>query len=270
MVRLSKLSRMCRRVGMGFLFIVLVAAVPGLASAQFYEYSATGTISKVQAVDAAGNDVAGYDYSKFTAAGITVGGSASYLASLDSATPDSTDPPDVTQGTYADAWVTLTIGAVTMSRMDLNNAVAVLDNRLAGQDDVPFAHDAFALGGSMARDIDGPSWIGMNNGTEADRKGSALILVEVPTTGALTGNGLPTSLNLATFNLAKVILVDTFDIETGQRVTVEATVSALNVDTNAAVPPSLPALGVWGATLLAATLLAMGSVLVSGVRRSES
>jgi hypothetical protein len=260
---------------MGAHLVAIMAAtglmLPGAAAAQHYEYLATGTISKVQAVDENGADVAGYDYSKYTAAGIVVSGSASYSTTIDSDEPDVTNPPDVTQGTYENAFPSLTIGSVTMSGMKLNNAIAVLDNRAGGQDTIPFAHDVFGYGGSMPKTVYGASWIRMNNGTPAERKGSAVVLIQAPSTTALTGNGLPTSLTLADFNLLKTIAVDTLDIETGQRVTVEATVTALAVDTNAVDPaPGLPVLGSWGAALLVAALVALGGSLTAQSRRNEA
>jgi hypothetical protein len=261
---IGSLARLCA------LLVTAASFVPGIALAQNYEYLATGTINNVQAVDETGADVGGYDYSKFTAAGIVVGGSASYSTIIDSTTPDSTNPSDITQGTYEGAYPSVTIGSVTMAGMTVNNAVAVLDNRAGGQDQVPFPHDAFGYGGSMPSTIVGPSWITMNNGTPAERKGSAVILLETPTTVALSGIALPTSLTLASFNFLQTIAVDAWDLETGQRVTVEASVDVISIDTNAAAPPpGLPALGPWSATLLAALLLAAGSLLTGGVRRSE-
>jgi hypothetical protein len=263
-LEIGSLVRLCA------LLVTAAALLPGAALAQYYEYLATGTINKVQAVDETGADVAGYDYSKFTAAGIVVGGSASYSTVVDSTTPDSTNPPATSQGTYDGAYPSVTIGSVTMAGMTVNNAVAVLDNRVANEDEVPFPHDAFGYGGSMPSTIDGPSWITMNNGTPSERKGSAVILLELPTTNALSGTALPTSLTLASFNFLKTIAVDAWDLETGQRVTVEASVASISIDTNAAAPPpGLPVLGAWSATILVALLLAAGSLLIGGVRRNE-
>jgi hypothetical protein len=257
----------------------LGAAVPGVALAQYYEYLATGTISKVQAVDENGSEVAGYDYSKYTAEGIIVGGSASYSTIIDSATPDTPpdpmDPNAATQGTYLDAFPSVTIGSVTMKGMTLNNGVAVFDNRAAGLDSIPLPHDVLGYGGSFPLTVVGPGWIAMNNAEEPDQKGSAVILVEAPTTAALTGIGLPTALNLAAFTLIKLIAVDTLDQDTGQRVTVEATVATLSVDLDAPAPPTeVPASSTWAIATLAAALLAAafllpGLMASGGIRRNE-
>ncbi len=109
-----------------FALLVLMGA-PGLAAAQYYKYAVSATI--------------------------------------DSTTPDSTDPPDVTWGTYAGPQATFTMGSLTLSEFAINNMVIVLNDRAAGQEGVPAVHDMFGWKGADTQNIVGPSWLTMDNGT---------------------------------------------------------------------------------------------------------
>jgi len=256
---------------LGALVMLMAVAAPGLAQAQYYKYSATATINLIQPVDANYNPIAGYDLAKFTAAGITIGAAVTASTTIDSATPDTTSPPDATIGTYEGAYATFSVGSLTLSEFTINNAVAVYDNRLAGQDGIPGIHDVFGWGGTQPTVISGPSWLTMDNGTPAVPKGHAILLAQWFATTALTGTGLPTSLTLANFNLLKQFAFDAYDIDADQRVRIEGVIDSVVVDLDAPAPPSaVPTLGGWAIGLLVAALLGMGSLLVVRVRRVEA
>lgn len=251
-------------------FSAMVLAFPGSALAQFYEYSMTATVTQVQAVDAAGTAVTGYDYTKFTDAGITVGAAATSFITLDSATPDTTDPPDATQGSYMGAYTSFSVGSVSFGGFTINNGVAVMNDRPGGADTIPLAHDIFAWGGTRPNYRLAPNWLDMNDGTRTDRKGFAVVLIEWNTTNALSSTALPTTLNLASFNFMKQFSINFYDLATGQRVDVTATVDTVAVDTNAANPPPVSTLGRWAVALLATLLLGLGAAFAGAARPSRA
>ncbi len=159
--------------------------------------------------------------------------------------------------------------------MDVNNGIAVLDNRAGGQDGVPAAHDAFGYGGSFPLSTTGPSFLRIDNGTSANRKGSAVILVSWLGVQLLSSTSLPTTVNLANANLAKTMIIDVIDIEVGQRYTVTSSVDTLTIDLDAPAPPEPPVIAVpmmsgWMLSLLGSVLLLMGAVFLWGARRSEA
>jgi hypothetical protein len=264
------------RLVLGAVVLLFVLGTPGLAAAQYYKYLATGTIQTVQAVDENYATIAGFDYTKINNAGVVATAVATGSSVIDSATlPTPPNPPDPTFGQYDGAYPVFTAGTFAVEGMDINNGIAVLDNRAAGQDDVPAAHDAFAYGGSFPLSTTGPSFLRLDNGTAATRKGSAVILVSWLGVQLLSSTSLPTSVDLANANLAKTMIIDVIDIDVGQRYTVTSTIDTLTIDLDAPAPPEPPVIAVpmmsgWMLPMLASVMLLMGAVFLWGARRSEA
>ena len=133
-------------------------------------------------------------------------------------------------------------------------------------------HDAFAYGGSFPLSTTGPSFLRMDNGTKANRKGSAVILVSWLGVQLLSSISLPTTIDPADGNLARTMLLDIIDTDVGQRYTVESSVDTLTIDLDAPAPPvpDVPVMSGWMFLMLASVVLLMGTVFLRGARRSEA
>ncbi len=259
------------RLALGAVVFLLVLGAPGLALAQYYEYLATGTIQTVQAVDANYAPIAGHDYTKMTNAGIVATAVATGSAVIDSTTTATPAvPPDPAAGQYDGTYPIFTAGPFTVAGMVINNGIAVYDEHPPTAQ-VPAVHDAFGYGGTLPRSTSGVSFLQMDNGTPANRKGSAVILASWLGVQLVSSIALPTTINLANANLAKTMILDVIDTDNGQRYTVTSSIDTLAIDLNAAPPPApVPMLNGWMFGMLASIMFLIGVVFVRNARRSEA
>jgi hypothetical protein len=273
---MKTLHRILRRHATAALVVLIAIAAPTLASAQYWEYDVSGTISDIQAVDASYEPILGFDYSKLTSIGIEIGAPGSATSWIDSLEPDVPETPvdDPTTGLYDNANPQFRLGAgateFVANGFTLNNGVAILDNRPAGAECLGLPkHDVFGFGGSFPGVQTGPSWLSVDSGTgppsgcnivDPSQKGVAVFLASIFGEGALTGTALPSSLTLASFIAAKLIVLNMLDTDTGQRYVIEVTIDTLTIDTDFPAPP-VPLLG-RAAMIVLVALLSVGSLVV--------
>jgi hypothetical protein len=271
------LHRILRRHAAAALAVLICIAAPALASAQYYEYDVSGNITKIQAVDANYDDIGGFDYSKLTAVGIIIGAPGSATSWIDSLEPDVPETPvdAPTTGVYLNANPEIRLGAgateFVANGFTLNNGIAVLDDRPAGSECLGLpVHDVFGFGGSFPGVQTGPSWLSVDSGTgppsgcnlvDPSQKGVAIFLASILTVpGALTSTALPSSLTLADFNIAKLMVLNMLDTDTGQRYVIDVTIDTLTIDTDFQAP-SVPLMG-RAAMIVLVALLSVGSLVV--------
>jgi len=264
------------RLALGAVVFLLTLGAPGLALAQpYYEYLATGTIQSVQAVNANYAPIAGHDYTKMTNAGVVAGAVATGSTVIDSTTTATPGvPPDPNAGQYDGTYPVFTAGPFTVAGMLVNNGILILDDHPpTATPPVPINHDAVGYGGTLPRSTTGVSFLQMDNGTPANRKGSAVILAHtsglpIPLVSSIA---LPTAINLAYTNLSKTMILDVIDTDVGQRYTVTSSIDTLTVDLNAPAPPApVPTMNGWMFGMLGSFMFLVGAVFVRKVRRSEA
>ncbi len=277
--------QLCRSRALSRVLVLLICfTLPSVALAVDYVYTGTGTISKIQAVDASYVDIAGFDYTKINNVGIVIGAPGGASTRIYTLEPDVPETPvdDPTTGLYSNGDATMTLGTganeFTATGFTLNNAVAVLDDRPANAECLGLPiHDVFGFGGSSPTTQTGPSFLSVDSGTgppsgcdlvNPSQKGTAVFLASIFTVpGALTSTALPSSLTLSAFNASKLVSLDMIDTDVNQRYKIEVTIDTFNVTLDPPVP--VPLLGNFSLVLLGGCLALGGAVVVHRMTRSE-
>jgi hypothetical protein len=255
--------------------LLLGLVLPGQALAQtFNQYTATATISKITAENSA-------SLPKLTAAGIAVGSAVTSTILIDPNTPDAT-PADTGRGTYLTRWVSQ-LGEISFSLgdgpqtfdvscMERDHGMAVANEQPADAN-VPFPYDAYGWGGSEPLNTQGPSFLALDPGTEAEPKGTAVFVV-----GGwvmLADDSMPDPLPAWGSSLIRLLYMDLLDTQLADaKITIEAGISGVTL-TKVPVPlPSctsnLPTMNRWAAGVLLLAMLAGGAVLATRRLRAES